>query len=102
MRAAINAHFETLGIEGDLHPGMKVLIKPNLLCAHRPEQAATTHPAVVAAIVEWLADNGIEDINDCRQPGRYVSERISQGYLRGLRLSARFLAMLRSTMIRDL
>ncbi len=69
LRAAVDRHFKTLGIEGDLRPDMKVLIKPNLLGAHRPEQGATTHPALVAAIVNWLKDNGVEDIVIADSPG---------------------------------
>ncbi len=33
-------------------PGMKVHIKPNLLTAKPPERAATTHPAIVKAIID--------------------------------------------------
>ena len=80
MRTAVDAHFKTLGIEGDLKPGMKVLIKPNLLCAHRPEQAATTHPAVVKAIAAWLRDNGIDDITIADSPGGTYR----RGYLRNI------------------
>ncbi len=36
----------------------KVLIKPNLLLAAPPEQAITTHPLVVRAVVEFVRDHG--------------------------------------------
>jgi uncharacterized protein (DUF362 family)/Pyruvate/2-oxoacid:ferredoxin oxidoreductase delta subunit len=62
VRSAVNAHFKALGIENDLHPDMKVLIKPNLLAAHRPERGATTHPAVVGAVIDWLREHSITDI----------------------------------------
>ena len=47
---AVSAHFEALGIAGDLNPGMHVVIKPNLLAARSPDLAVTTHPAVLSAI----------------------------------------------------
>lgn len=33
---------------------MKVLLKPNLLIAKPPERAATTHPEVVRAVIQWI------------------------------------------------
>ena len=59
---AVACHFERLTIASDLHPGMKILIKPNLLSAKRPEQAVTTHPALILSIVKWLKAHGIEQI----------------------------------------
>ncbi len=35
--------------------GLVVLIKPNLLMAKPPEQAATTHPAVLKGVIQWVA-----------------------------------------------
>jgi uncharacterized protein (DUF362 family)/Pyruvate/2-oxoacid:ferredoxin oxidoreductase delta subunit len=41
-----------------IKPGSRVLLKPNLLTAYPPERAVTTHPAVVAAVVRLLKDQG--------------------------------------------
>jgi uncharacterized protein (DUF362 family)/NAD-dependent dihydropyrimidine dehydrogenase PreA subunit len=38
--------------------GRRVLVKPNLLSARGPEQAVTTHPAVVEALVKLWMDAG--------------------------------------------
>ena len=38
--------------------GQRVLIKPNLLLAARPEQAVTTHPRVVRAVVQYVQEEG--------------------------------------------
>ena len=38
--------------------GKRVLVKPNILGGHAPEKAVTTHPALVAAVVEYLKKNG--------------------------------------------
>lgn len=40
--------------------GKKVLIKPNLLAPKLPEEAVTTHPAVVEALVRVLKDTGVD------------------------------------------
>ena len=34
--------------------GMVVLVKPNVLMAKPPEAAATTHPAVIRAVIQWV------------------------------------------------
>lgn len=46
------------GIERFVRPGMRVLLKPNLLLASDPEQAITTHPAVVQAVAELVRKSG--------------------------------------------
>lgn len=38
------------GLEKYVRPGMRVLLKPNLLSAKAPERAITTHPEFVAAV----------------------------------------------------
>lgn len=51
--------FEQMGgIEKFVKPGMRVAIKPNLLMAKRPEDAATTHPSVVHAIIKLVQKVG--------------------------------------------
>ena len=35
-------------------PGMKIIIKPNLVSFKKPDAAATTHPALLEALVEML------------------------------------------------
>ncbi|MDR3640237.1 MAG: DUF362 domain-containing protein [Humidesulfovibrio sp.] len=49
--------------------GRKVLVKPNVLRAARPEEAVTTHPAVLRAVVECLRDLGAGDITVGDNPG---------------------------------
>lgn len=46
------------GIEDMIKPGMKVAIKPNLLMAKKPDEAATTHPAVIKAIITLVQKAG--------------------------------------------
>jgi uncharacterized protein (DUF362 family)/ferredoxin len=69
LKRAIDAHFEALNVENDIKPGMKVLIKPNLVTARRPEQSVTTHPEIIRAICHWLRDRGVDDITVADSPG---------------------------------
>ncbi len=52
--------FEMLaGIDnGAIGRGSRILIKPNLLTAARPDEAVTTHPLIVRAVVEYLLERG--------------------------------------------
>ncbi|MDD5495804.1 MAG: DUF362 domain-containing protein [Candidatus Omnitrophica bacterium] len=58
------------GIEKFVKPGMKVLLKPNLLSPRPPEDAVDTHPEVVRAVVRLVKDTGaVPIIGD--SPGGY-------------------------------
>ena len=65
----IAAHFDTLGVANDIRPGMRVLLKPNLLAGRDPATAVTTHPEVLAAIARWLKAHGVEHITLADSPG---------------------------------
>lgn len=41
-------------------PGMKIIIKPNLVSFKKPDAAATTHPALLEALVEMLLAHGAD------------------------------------------
>ena len=43
-----------------VQPGMKIAIKANLVSAMKPETAATTHPALLAALTRMLVERGAE------------------------------------------
>ena len=48
-----------------VRPGMRVLIKPNLLSDHAPEDAVTTHPEVIRAVIRGVkAAGGIPSVGD--------------------------------------
>ena len=66
---AVAAHFEALNVAKDLTPGMKVLIKPNLLTGRDPAMAVTSHPALLRAVANWLRAHGIEHITLADSPG---------------------------------
>ncbi len=69
VNEAVARHFEALDVRGLLHPGVRVLIKPNLVAGRRPETAATTHPALVRAAALWLRERGVEHIALADSPG---------------------------------
>ena len=43
-----------------VQPGMKIIIKPNLVSFKKPDAAATTHPALLEALVEMLLARGAD------------------------------------------
>lgn len=69
LNAAVERHFAALHADALLRPGMRVVIKPNLVGARRPETAATTHPNLVRAVAVWLRRRGVRNILICDSPG---------------------------------
>ena len=59
VRQSVMASLAPLGGMGRfVRPGMRVLLKPNLLSAHEPERAVTTHPAIVQVVAELVQEAG--------------------------------------------
>lgn len=59
LDAALTALLAPLGgMRAFVSPGVRVLLKPNLLNAARPHLAVTTHPAVVAAVARQVIEAG--------------------------------------------
>ena len=59
VRAAVAACLAPLGgIGAFVRPGSRVLVKPNLLSSRPPEDAVTTHPELVRAVVEQVQEAG--------------------------------------------
>ncbi|MFA5074012.1 MAG: DUF362 domain-containing protein [Nitrospirota bacterium] len=57
--SAVRKAVESLGgMQAFIRPGERVLIKPNLLKANRPEQAVTTHPEVVRSVIRLVQETG--------------------------------------------
>ena len=50
------------GLDKFVKPGMKVLLKPNLLSAKAPERAITTHPEIVASVARAVRKLGADVI----------------------------------------
>jgi uncharacterized protein (DUF362 family)/Pyruvate/2-oxoacid:ferredoxin oxidoreductase delta subunit len=59
VRTAIVSLLEPLGGIGSfVNPGERILLKPNMLAVKSPEQAVTTHPAVVQVVSDLVRDAG--------------------------------------------
>jgi len=59
VRQAVGTLLAPLGgMERFVRPGMRVLLKPNLLSATDLEHAVTTHPAIVQAVAELVQQAG--------------------------------------------
>lgn len=73
VTAAIEQIERELGAFKDrIKPGMTVLVKPNLLNKHRPEEACTTHPSIVKAVCKMLIDMGARVIVGDSPGGPYT------------------------------
>jgi len=59
LKETLNESVQSLGgWEKYIQPGDRVLVKPNLLSKKKPEEAVTTNPTFVKAIVSLLIENG--------------------------------------------
>jgi uncharacterized protein (DUF362 family)/Pyruvate/2-oxoacid:ferredoxin oxidoreductase delta subunit len=68
------------GIKRYVWPGAKVLIKPNLIMARQPDEAVTTHPTVVKALVQVVqAAGGLVTIADS-PGGPFSHKRLEEVY----------------------
>ncbi|MBM7582355.1 uncharacterized protein (DUF362 family)/Pyruvate/2-oxoacid:ferredoxin oxidoreductase delta subunit [Caldicoprobacter guelmensis] len=80
--SAVSRAVEMLGgIDRYIKPGMKVLLKCNLLARRRPEEAVTVHPAVVEAVVRVVQSIGATPVI-ADSPGGLYTERILRGIYR--------------------
>jgi len=56
---AVRESLELIGdLEKIIHPGDKVLLKPNMLNADPPEKAVTTHPAILRSVIKLVKEAG--------------------------------------------
>ena len=58
LMAVRTALFTALGVWEEIRPGMKVVLKPNLVMSSKPEAAIATHPALVAAVGKCVQKAG--------------------------------------------
>lgn len=69
------------GLEKIISPGKRVLLKPNVLAIRPPEDAVTTHPAVVSAMCELVSEvGGVPIIGDGSGITRPGSTSTSQAF----------------------
>jgi len=58
--SAVSKALDLIDAKEIFKPGMKVLIKPNILASTEPSKAVTTHPTVIDAICRYLIDMKIK------------------------------------------
>ena len=63
VRAAVEEVLQPFGgIRKSVSPGMRVLLKPNLIMARHQDQAATTHPVVLKVVAQLVLEAGATPI----------------------------------------
>lgn len=58
VNKALQQAIEPIGGLDWVRPGMRIALKANLVCAHKKEAAATTHPTVLAELTRMLIARG--------------------------------------------
>ncbi len=71
--------FALTGADQLISPGMNILIKPNLLLKRTPEEATTTHPQVVAAVVRRVKALGAGSVTIADSPGGLYTKQALAG-----------------------
>lgn len=64
-----------IGMTEEAIAGKRVVLKPNLLLAYAPEKAATTHPAVMEAVIRYLQKLRPASLMIAESPGGIYSEK---------------------------
>ena len=78
--SALRAVLQPVGGLDWVKPGMTVAIKANLISAMKPDAAATTHPAVIAAMVKLLQERGAAAIVGDSPGGPYTAAYLTSVY----------------------
>ncbi len=63
-----------------VRPGMRVVIKANLVSAMKPEKAATTHPALLTALTRMLRERGANVVIGDRPGGTFAAPHLNAVY----------------------
>ena len=79
-RLALEAALAPLGGLDWVRPGMRVGIKANLVSAMRPDQAATTHPALLQALTQLLQERGAQVVLGDSPGGLYNAAYVGRIY----------------------
>ena len=79
LENAIRKQLELIGM-ADMFDSKRVVIKPNLVMKKSPEAAATTHPAVLEAMIRILKESAAEIIIAESPPGLYTEPALKSFY----------------------
>lgn len=79
IEAAVRTQLDELGLI-DMFDSKRVVIKPNLVMKKSPDAAATTHPAVLEAMLRILSGRAAEIIIAESPPGLYTEAALRSFY----------------------
>lgn len=80
VRAALEAALSAVQGFSFVKPGMKVVIKTNLVAAAKPEAAVTTHPALLCALTDLLTERGATVVIGDSPGGLYNAVYVNRIY----------------------
>lgn len=80
VTSALRAVLEPIGGLDWVKPGMRIGIKANLVTFLKPESAATTHPALLCALVNLLKERGAEAVVGDSPGGLYTAAFVNRVY----------------------
>lgn len=79
-REALERLLEPIGGLGFVKTGDRVVIKANLVSAMKPDEAATTHPTLLAALTDMLVERGAEVVLGDSPGGLYNAAFVGRVY----------------------
>ena len=79
IESTIRGQLKELGLSG-MFDGKRVVIKPNLVMKKSPDAAATTHPAVLEAMIRVLKDSAADILIAESPPGLYTGSALKGFY----------------------
>ena len=79
IESTIRGQLKELGLSG-MFDGKRVVIKPNLVMKKSPDAAATTHPAVLEAMIRVLKDSAADIMIAESPPGLYTESALKGFY----------------------
>ncbi|MCL2694826.1 MAG: DUF362 domain-containing protein [Clostridiales bacterium] len=80
VRAALTRLLAPIGGLDWVRPGMKIILKPNLVIFFKPEAAATTHPSIVAELTAMLVERGAQVLIGDSPGGLYNNAFLERVY----------------------
>lgn len=80
VKSSINQILTLSKLEEKIFPGIKVLLKVNLLMKKRPEDAVTTHPLIIRCIAEFLRARGADVVIGDSPAGPFTEKALKGIY----------------------
>ena len=79
LDAIIEKQCDILGLSEYITEGCSVVIKPNLVIKRKPEEATTTHPEVVAAVIRAVKRRGAGRVTIAESSGGLYNKAVMSG-----------------------